>query len=125
MIDIVDFISSHTGALTALLTVAGGVFAFFKWLDARALEQKEKRRQRYERLIDIIIGQEIEGRKPVVLQQIVAVWMLSEFKEFEHITRKIFIDRDPKGSSTEAWLTQIYPEILKMLSEPAGRISEA
>jgi len=114
-----NFISSNAAALTVLLTEAAGVFAFVKWLDARALEQKEKRRQRYERLIDIIIGQEVNGRKPVVLQQIVAVWMLSEFKEFEHITRKIFVDRDPKGSSTEAWLTQIYPEILKMLGEQA------
>lgn len=114
---LIDFVSSHTGALTAVLTVAGGVFAFVKWLDARALEQKEKRRQRYERLIDIIIGQEVDGRKPVVLQQIVAVWMLSEFREFEHITRKIFVDRDPTGSSTEAWLTQIHPEIMKMLGE--------
>jgi hypothetical protein len=110
-------LSSHTWALTALITVAGGIFAFIKWLDERALEQKEKRRQRYERLIDIIIGQEVDGHKPVVLQQIVAVWMLSEFREFEHITRKIFVDRDPAGSSTEAWLTQIHPEILKMLSE--------
>ena len=117
MPDVGNFLLSHTGALTALLTVAGGIFAFIKWLDARSLEQKEKRRQRYERLVDIIIGQEIDGRKPVVLQQIVAVWMLSEFKEFEYITRKIFIDRDPTNGSTEAWLTQIYPEIRKMLGE--------
>ena len=113
----IDFVSQNSTALTALLTVAGGIFAFIKWLDARAVEQKEKRRQRYERLIDIIIGQVVDGRKPVVLQQIVAVWMLSEFREFEHITRKIFVDRDPSLGATEAWVSQIHPEILKMLNE--------
>lgn len=111
------FISQNAQLIGVLVTVFGGLFAFIKWIDLRNRELKEKRYARYTELVGTIAGKRPDGVSPTMLDQIVAVWFLLEYKEYRKITKRIFHGPKFDQMANQNWISFVLPEIKAMLSE--------
>jgi hypothetical protein len=100
-----------------LILVCGGLFAWVKWVDSRNREIKEKRYSTYMNLINIISGKCPDGRVVMLTEEIAAVWLLLEYKEYDNITRKIYSHQAVRNSTAQEWNETVLPTIDELLQE--------
>jgi hypothetical protein len=118
-------VSSATILLTNLATglvVLGVIINFWKWVDTRNREIKEKRHSKYMELINLAVGKCPDGRQPMMPEEIAAVWFLLEYKEYYSITSKVFSDDNVRNNQTvPAWNEQIRPAVDSLLEKISRR----
>ena len=102
--------------------VIGGVFTAIKWLDVRKRELREKRYEKYMSLISIISGSHPDDRNVRITEQIAAIWFLLEYKEYEHLTCRIFSDNNLWAMANPPWIEHVFPHIERLLLEIKSKI---
>jgi len=113
-------LNTFINIIPPLLLSTPGWIGLFQWLDSRNREIKERRYSKYIELINTVSGTRPDGNTPNVTEQIAAVWLLPEYKEYKQLTYKIFsccdlIDttEDPNGP----WVQFVLPQIHLLIKE--------
>lgn len=113
----IQFITENT-ALVGLITISfTGLFALIKWFDTRKRELADKRYNTYMDLIGVIAGKRKDSSTPNFTEQVAATWFLVEYKEYYHITKRIFADSNMEKMSTNQWVSIVGSHVKKMLIE--------
>lgn len=123
--DILEFISANTQLFSVAISAVVGFSAFVKWVDSRNRELEEKRYSDYMNLIGVISGTRKDGSPATMTEEIAATWFLIEYREYYHITERIFSNSDFKNMAPEKWLKNVLPHIENMLSEISVSSCEA
>ncbi len=97
--------------LSYLLPIVAGIFAFIKWVDSRNKQLKNDRYDKYIKLVKIISGSK-ENRDASICftEQIASTWLLLDFKEYYHLTIKIFDNDLLEQYSDKNWSSVIIPD---------------
>lgn len=111
-----EFVSQNTGNITLLVTIGAGLFGFIKWLDSRNQRLRNERYEQYMRLIESISGGGVG-----ITRQIASIWLLLEYKEYDHITLKVLDNPTLRKSGGEYVQELIFPQINALVQEIKGR----
>ncbi len=116
-----EFISQNKDFIGFVIAIIAGFFAFVKWIGTRNRELQEKRYKKYMDLIGVISGKRFDSTTPNLTEQIAAVWLLLEYKEYYETTKKIFSDSDLENMANEPWVKHVLPHIHKLMNEISTR----
>jgi hypothetical protein len=93
--------------VTTALTVASGLFAFWKWADQRKRELDEQRFEQYWKLIEFAQG------TPLIAKQKVALLLLKRYSEYQTETIEFLSDAKKRGGP---WVDQNAAQIEDVLA---------
>ena len=75
--------------LTTIGSVIAFVFTVLKYLDSKKQQEKNARFKQFHKIFEWVSGRTAEGQPLVDTQQAIAIYQLSEFKEYSYMTLPI------------------------------------
>jgi len=88
-----NYLIKHHKEIIAFLAIIGGCISFivgmYKWIDIRRREEKHRRFEQFHKIFEWVAGRTANGNDLVNTQQAMAVYELSEFPEYKHLSLPI------------------------------------
>ena len=110
MKEILIFIEQHSVSIAIVISLIGGLFKFWQYIDIKKL--KQKRSENYHKLIERLTAPR-EGHNNTFLDiQKAAVFELRNYPEYKKVTEDIFKDWMKRGTK----LNDLMNETLKELN---------
>jgi len=97
MREILNFIELHSISLAIVISLIGGLFKFWQYIDIKRNELKQKRFENYHKLIERLAAPLNSGNNTFLDVQKAAVFELRNYPEYKKVTEDIlenWIKRD-------------------------------
>jgi len=75
--------------LTTLGSIVAFVFTVLKYIDSKKQQEKNERFKQFLKIFELVAGRTANGQPLVDTQQAMAIYQLSEFKEYSYMTLPI------------------------------------
>lgn len=103
--------------IPSFLAIGAGLFNLWKWLDNRKQALKNERYVEYNRLNKVLSGSCNKDEYIALSEQIASAWMLLEYKEYHHITLKIWDNPNLDKMANPQWSEFVRPQVREVVSE--------
>jgi len=79
------FMSSYLPYITTFISSGAFIFTVFKYIDSQKQKEKNIRFEQFYKIFELVAGKSSNGHRFTDTQQAVAIYQLSEFKEYDYM----------------------------------------
>ena len=77
--------SSYLPYITTFISSGAFIFTVFKYIDSQKQKEKNIRFEQFYKIFELVAGKSSNGHRFTDTQQAVAIYQLSEFKEYDYM----------------------------------------
>ncbi len=111
--------SSYLPYITAFISLGAFIFTVLKYIDSQKVKEKNIRFEQFYKIFEFVAGKSSNGHKFTDTQQVVAIYQLSEFQEYDYMVLPIldFYLKKSKSESDKTLFRKALLETKKRLTK--------